>query len=280
MTWRNILDELKKAVLAVSNQGPASESILGVKHLTLQHSADHWEELHAPVHAIFGWGQEGGLLSSKSSQADFLIIHDFLNTFAHVEQEVGEGSCLSAMVPRMQTALELCQKAPQSPMHDSDPPSHKSCGNQSVPLHLHANPSRTTSTPLPARSDTQPKEYIEISEGSNEADEESSDGSDGHDTDYERTHQIRVRAAVGSRVTKQTTTEQRVQRLNEAKNQGLILEFGPTFIKCRCGVNIKLDSGDRQTLQKLKSGKSRNKLPKQRQYDLSKYDRHLQRCPW
>jgi hypothetical protein len=25
---------------------------LGVKHLTLQHSADHWEELHAPVHAI------------------------------------------------------------------------------------------------------------------------------------------------------------------------------------------------------------------------------------
>ncbi|KAG1772186.1 hypothetical protein EV702DRAFT_1270698 [Suillus placidus] len=92
MTWQNILDELKKVALTVSNQGPASESILGVKHLTLQHSADHWEELHAPVHAIFGWGQEGGLLSSKSSQADFLLIHDFLNTFAHVEQDVGEGS--------------------------------------------------------------------------------------------------------------------------------------------------------------------------------------------
>ncbi|KAG1773312.1 hypothetical protein EV702DRAFT_1281083 [Suillus placidus] len=89
MTWQNILDELKKVALTVSNQGPASESILGVKHLTLQHSADHWEELHAPVHAIFGWGQEGGLLSSKSSQADFLLIHDFLNTFAHVEQDVG-----------------------------------------------------------------------------------------------------------------------------------------------------------------------------------------------
>ncbi|KAG1726275.1 uncharacterized protein EDB91DRAFT_1086838 [Suillus paluster] len=82
MTWQNILDELKKAALTVSNQGPASDSILGVKYLTLQHSADHWEELHAPVHAIFGWGQEGGLLSSKSSQADFLLIHDFLNTFA------------------------------------------------------------------------------------------------------------------------------------------------------------------------------------------------------
>jgi len=98
---------VKKAALTISNQGPASESILGVKHLTLQHSADHWEELHAPIHAIFGWGQEGGLLSSKSSQADFLLIHDFLNTFAHVKQDVGEGSCLSAMIPRMHTALKL-----------------------------------------------------------------------------------------------------------------------------------------------------------------------------
>ncbi|KAG2150840.1 hypothetical protein DEU56DRAFT_728609 [Suillus clintonianus] len=270
MTWQNILDELKKAALTISNQGPASESILGVKHLTLQHSVDHWEELHAPVHAIFGWGQEGGLLSSKSSQADFLLIHDFLNTFAHVEQDVGEGSCLSAMVPRMHTALELCQKAPQSPAH----------GNQSEPLHLRTNPSRTTGTPSPARPDTQRKEYIEISEGSDKEDEESTDGSEGHDTDDERTHQARVQAAVGSRVTKQTTTEQRVQRLNEAKNLGLIIEFGPTFVKCRCGVSIKLDSGDRRTLQKLKSGKNRNKLPQQRQYDLSKYDRHLQRCPW
>ncbi|KAG1842884.1 hypothetical protein DFJ58DRAFT_844539 [Suillus subalutaceus] len=262
------------------NQRPASESILRVKHLTLQHSADHWEELHAPIHTIFGWGQEGGLLSSKSSQADFLVIHDFLNTFAHVEQEVGEGSCLSAVVPRMRTALELCQKAPQSPVQDSDPLSHKSCGNQSVPLYQHANPSRTTSTPLPVRSDTRPKEYIEISEGSNEVDEGSSDGSEGHDTDNERTHQNRVQAAVGSRVTKQTTTEQWVQRLNEAKNQGLINDFGPTFIKCRCGVTIKLDSGECQTLQKLDSRKSCDKLPKKRQYDLSKYDHHLQRCPW
>ncbi|KAG1737822.1 uncharacterized protein EDB91DRAFT_1054950 [Suillus paluster] len=266
MTWQNILDELKKAALTVSNQGPASESILGVKHLTLQHSADHWEELHAPVHAIFGWGQEGGLLSSKSSQADFLLIHDFLNTFAHVEQDVGEGSCLSAMVPRMHTALELCQKAPQSPVH----------GNQSEPLHLHTNPSCTTGTPSPARPDTQQKEYIEISEGSDKEDEESTDGSEGHDTDDEWTHQTRVQAAVGSRVTKQTTTEQRVQRLNEAKNLGLIIEFGPTFVKCRCGVSIKLDSGDHRTLQKLESGKNRNKLPQQCQYDLSKYDRHLQ----
>jgi hypothetical protein len=33
---------VKKAALTISNQGPASESILTVKHLTLQHSADHW----------------------------------------------------------------------------------------------------------------------------------------------------------------------------------------------------------------------------------------------
>ncbi|KAG2108271.1 uncharacterized protein F5147DRAFT_652986 [Suillus discolor] len=59
MAWQNTLDELKKAALAVSNQELASESIIRVKHLTLQHSADHWEELHTHVHAIFGWGQEG-----------------------------------------------------------------------------------------------------------------------------------------------------------------------------------------------------------------------------
>ncbi|KAG1720671.1 hypothetical protein EDB19DRAFT_2029789 [Suillus lakei] len=210
MTWQNILDELKKAALTVSNQGPASDSILGVKYLTLQHSADHWEELHAPVHAIFGWGQEGGLLSSKSSQADFLLIHDFLNTFAHVKQDVGEGSCLSAMVPRMHTALELCRKAPQSPAHDLDPPSHKSCENQSEPLHMHANPSRTTSAPSPARPDAQPKEYIEISEGSDKADEESTDGSEGHDTDdehkYDR-HLQRCPWVTGSRSKSKTKKE-------------------------------------------------------------------------
>lgn len=94
-----------------------------------------------------------------------------------------------------------------------------------------------------------------------------------------RTHWNRVQAAAGSRV-QQTTPEQRVQRLNEAKTQGLIIDFGPSFIKCRCRVDIKLDSGDRQTVQKLKSGKSRKKLPKRCKYDLSKYDRHLQRCPW
>ncbi|KAG2090511.1 hypothetical protein BD769DRAFT_1395807 [Suillus cothurnatus] len=175
MTWQNILDKLKKAALTISNQGPASESILGVKHLTLQHSTDHWEELHAPIHAIFSWGQEG--------------------------------------------VLELCQKAPQSPAH----------GNQSEPLHLHTNPSRTTGTPSPARPDTQRKEYIKISEGSDKEDEESTDGLEGHDTDDE---------------------------------------------------HIKLDSGDHWTLQKLKSGKNFNKLPQQCQYDLSKYNRHLQRCPW
>ncbi|KAG2142830.1 uncharacterized protein EDB93DRAFT_594328 [Suillus bovinus] len=155
MIWQNILDELKKAALTVSNQGPASESILGVKHLTLQHSADHWEELHAPVHAIFGWGQKGGLLSLKSSQADFLLIHNFLHTFAHVEQDVGEGSCLSAMVPRMETALELCQKAPRSPAHESltCATSH---GNQLV-LH----PSHTTSTASSTKYvDNQTKECI------------------------------------------------------------------------------------------------------------------------
>ncbi|KAG1861686.1 hypothetical protein F4604DRAFT_1905751 [Suillus subluteus] len=172
MTWRNILDKLKKAVLTVSNQGPASESILGVKHLTLQHSADHWEELHAPVHTIFGWGQEGGLLSSKLSQADFLIMHDFLNTFAHVKQEVGEGSCLSAMVPRMQTALELWSRSSLTEVKKDTPESSSgSCRlkghvlwkisflvsskshqyNINVRYHLHATSShQVVSHPLPA----------------------------------------------------------------------------------------------------------------------------------
>ncbi|KAG2345620.1 hypothetical protein BDR05DRAFT_998234 [Suillus weaverae] len=163
------------------------------------------------------------------------------------------------MVPRMETALELCQQAPRSsPAYESSTcaTSHRS--------QLVSHPSRTTSTASSTKFvDDQPKECIEILE---------SDESDAH-TDDER--QNRVQAAAGSRV-QQTTPEQRVQRLNEAKTQGLIIDFGPNFIKCRCRVDIKLDSGDRQTVQKLKSGKSRKKLPKRREYDLSKYDRHLQ----
>ncbi|KAF8840372.1 hypothetical protein BDN67DRAFT_968683 [Paxillus ammoniavirescens] len=101
MTWQAILSELKQTACLVGNRGPASDSILGVKHLTIQHSIDHWEELHAPIHATFRWGQGGGLLSAQSSQADFLVVCDFLWCFAEAEDSIGEGSCLPALMPRM-----------------------------------------------------------------------------------------------------------------------------------------------------------------------------------
>ncbi|KIK95294.1 hypothetical protein PAXRUDRAFT_11529 [Paxillus rubicundulus Ve08.2h10] len=125
MAWQAVLSELKQTALLVSNCGPASDSILGVKYLTTQHSVDHWEELHALIHTIFGWGQDGGLLSAQSSQADFLIVCDFLKHFAEAEDCVGEGSCLAAMMPRMQTALELCRVAAHSNRDIPELPANK-----------------------------------------------------------------------------------------------------------------------------------------------------------
>ncbi|PSR70802.1 hypothetical protein PHLCEN_2v13324 [Hermanssonia centrifuga] len=111
MSWKEILEELHSLAVKVPNRNAAQEDILGTHFLSLKHTDDNWEELHAAVHAIFGWAGQDGLLTQNSSQADFLTIHGFLVSFAEHEATVSSNSCLGAMMPRMITARNLCFRA-------------------------------------------------------------------------------------------------------------------------------------------------------------------------
>ena len=52
--WCKILKALHALALSVPNCGPAGEAIIAVRYLPVSHSDEHGEELHAPIHALFG----------------------------------------------------------------------------------------------------------------------------------------------------------------------------------------------------------------------------------
>lgn len=51
--WRIILHRLHSLLSNVPNLAAANEDIICLKSLNLQHSDEHLEELHGPIHAIF-----------------------------------------------------------------------------------------------------------------------------------------------------------------------------------------------------------------------------------
>ena len=108
MDWNNLLHTLHTLALNVKNRSAADEGILGCRELDLNHTDDHWEAMNPIMDAVLGWGQSAkGYLSEQSSQADFLAIHSFFLEFCRVESRIKQGSCLGAMMPRIEKAIRL-----------------------------------------------------------------------------------------------------------------------------------------------------------------------------
>ena len=105
--WVELLRQLHALAVSVPNVASPKEEISGLRYLSLKHTDEHWEELNQPMHNIFGWGKDKGYLTPQSSRADFIAVHNFLLDFAQSEKDIGSGSCLPMMLPRMQKALAL-----------------------------------------------------------------------------------------------------------------------------------------------------------------------------
>lgn len=106
--WKTLLKELRTCALRVNNQNAANEEILGIQYLPVTHSDNHMEEINPTLHALLGWGRDGGVLSRDASRADFLAIHDWMyQLFEHEKHVSSQQSCLAAIEPRLENALEI-----------------------------------------------------------------------------------------------------------------------------------------------------------------------------
>jgi hypothetical protein len=106
--FKNLVDELYSSVQSITNRSAASDGLCDLlDSVDLQHHRDHWEDsLNSLMHRVFGWDSTGGMLSKTSSKADFVRICNFLAKFGS-EERGKKDSCVGAMLPRVQRALEL-----------------------------------------------------------------------------------------------------------------------------------------------------------------------------
>ncbi|EIW76981.1 hypothetical protein CONPUDRAFT_158119 [Coniophora puteana RWD-64-598 SS2] len=275
--WEALLEQLAGLAITVSNAGPISSELKdSLRGIVMAHSLDHLEEgLNNTLHEVFGYGGEGKLLSQLSSRDDFLMVHETLEKLVRVEAGVKLNSCLPALIPRIETAIGICNRAPRN------------ANRTEKHLHEKIQPVKASVPKKPSAKSVVPRKALRVVTVVHGSESEDGDRDDDElETDDEKTHEKRSLAAQGQRQPKKDKAARR-NVLQEALDRQEIKAFGPGFVECCCGVEYGLDTHDQNpsktaSTKKNVNGKNVNTGSKsdqqpiqKREYDLNKYNRHL-----